>query len=51
MSDRLISLFEKIASGFSMLLIIEGTNSVNRGEKKKVILALQFYLNKDIEIH
>lgn len=40
MSDRLISLFEKIASGFSMLLIIEGTNSVNRGEEKKVTLAL-----------
>lgn len=42
MSDRLISLFEKIASGFSMLLIIEGTNSGNRGEtkKKKVIPTL-----------
>lgn len=35
MSDRLISLFEKIASGFSMLLIIEGTNSGNRGENKR----------------
>lgn len=42
MSDRLISLFEKIASGFSMLLIIDGTNSGNRGEGKKVIPASQF---------
>lgn len=33
MSDRLISLFEKMASGFNKLFIIEGTSSRSKGEK------------------
>lgn len=37
MSDRLISLFEKMASGFSKLLMMEGTNSRSKEKKESVI--------------